>query len=189
MRIDHNEGTYMDANATKQAFLNIYDRVLKRVLRKERLDRKTEYEVRKLVAHLVLVAWNRSNDSRTLSEAKKDVIAYANQNYGGKEKVVTPLLNAVSIKWHDYGDDRSFIPGAAVGIVDGKIIVDPKLEDEIPYDPSNPDAFRAFMESPEIRERLSHVPPENLNEEITKIVAEYNARKHENDGNTDGEQA
>jgi hypothetical protein len=45
------------------------------------------------------------------------------------------------------------------------------------------------MESPEIRERLSHVPPENLNEEITKIVAEYNARKHSDDGNTDGGQA
>ena len=176
----------MAPSTTKQAFLNIYERVLKRVLRKERLDRKTEYEVRKLVAHLVLVAWNRSNDSRTLSEAKKDVIAYANQNYGGKEKVITPLLNAVSIKWHDYGDDHTFIPGASVGIVEGEIIVDPKLENEIPYDPSNPDAFRAFMESPEIRERLSHVPAERLNEEITKIVAEYNARKQNGEGNTDG---
>ena len=44
------------------------------------------------------------------------------------------------------------------------------------------------MESPEIRERLSHVPPENLNEEITKIVAEYNARKHGGEGSTEGGQ-
>ena len=165
----------MDANTTKQAFANVYERVLKRVLRKEKLNRKTEMEVRKLVANLVMVAWNRCIASSSLTEAKNEVVAYANQNYGGQEKIRMLLLNAVSIKWHDYGDDTTFIPCVAVGEEDGKPTVSAKLEDELPKNPIDPAAFRKHMESPEIRKRLSHVGIENLDEEIEKIKAEFNA--------------
>ena len=182
----------MDANATKQAFLNIYNRVLRKVLRKEKANRETEYEIQKLVAHLVMIAWNRANECRTLTEAKMSVVEYANQNYSGKEKIRTLLLNAVSIKWHDYGDDRTLIPGVAVGISENKTVVNAKLEGELPEDPEDPVAFRKFMESPEIRKRLSFVPVEKLDEEISKIVAEYNARKrqapNDDEGNTAGDQ-
>ena len=166
----------MDAKATKQAFLNIYDRVLRRTLPKGKVNRKTELEERQLVAQLIMVAWNRCNDSTTLTEAKKDIVEYANQNFGGKEKIVSLLLSAVSIKWHDYGDDHTFIPGVSVGIVDGKPIVDPKLEGELPQNPANPVLFKKFLESPEIRKRLSRVPAEKLDEEIEKLIVEFNAR-------------
>ena len=165
----------MDTNMTKRAFSNVYDRVLKRVLRKEKLNRETELEVRKLVANLVMVAWNRCVASRSLTEAKNEVVAYANQNYSGKEKIRTLLLNAVSIKWHDYGGDTTFIPCVAVGETDGKPTVSVKLEDELPKTPIDPAAFRKHMESPEIRKRLSRVDIENLDEEIEKIKAEFNA--------------
>lgn len=166
----------MDANATKQAFLNIYDRVLWKTLHKGKVNRKTELEERQLVAQLILVAWNRCNDSKTLIEAKKDIVEYANQNFGGKEKIVSLLLSAVSIKWHDYGDDHTFIPGVSVGIVDGKPMVDPKLDGELPQNPLNPFLFKKYLESPEIRKRLSRVPAEKLDEEIEKLIVEFNAR-------------
>ena len=166
----------MDANATKQAFLNIYDRVLWKSLHGRKVNPETELEERKLVAQLILVAWNRCNDSKTLADAKQDIVEYANQNFGGKEKIVSLLLNAVSIKWHDYGDDHTFIPGVSVGIVDGKPMVDPKLEGELPQNPLNPVLFKKYLESPEIRKRLSQVPAEKLDEEIEKLVVEFNAR-------------
>jgi hypothetical protein len=166
----------MDAKATKQAFLNIYDRVLRKTLHKGKANRKTELEDRKLVAQLIMVAWNRCNDCKTLTEAKNDIVEYANLYFGGKEKIVSLLLNAVSIKWHDYGDDHTFIPGVSVGIVDGNPMVDPKLESELPRTPLNPVLFKKYLESPEIRERLSRVPVEKLDKEIDKITVEFNAR-------------
>lgn len=43
------------------------------------------------------------------------------------------------------------------------------------------DQFHKFMSSPAVQERLKHTPPDKLEEEIGKIIAEYNASLQNSD--------
>ena len=81
----------------------------------------------------------------------------------------------MSIKWHDYYDDKTLIACTAVETIDGKPRAIAYLKGELPAANEATSAFRSFMESPEIQERLKNVPPEKLNEAIGELVNEYNA--------------
>lgn len=160
---------------TKQAFSNICDRIWKQILSEEELEPEIEASMRRVVAQLVMIAWNTCNISKSLSEAKEKVTDFAKQVYPECDNAANPLLNAVSIKWHDYRDDKTLIASSDVEIVDGKPKAIAYLKGELPEAESATSAFRSFMESPEVQERLKNVPPEKLNEEVDKIIAEYNA--------------
>ncbi len=165
----------MDTNNTKQSFANICERIWKQILSEEALEPEIEASMRRVVAQLVMVAWNTCIMSETLDEAKEKVVAFAKQVYPENNNAANPLLNAVSIKWHDFSDDKTLIACTAVEIVDGKPKAIAYLKGELPAANEATSAFRSFMESPEVQERLKHVSPDNLKEEIGKLVAEYNA--------------
>ena len=165
----------MDENKTKQAFANICERIWKQVLSEDELEPEIEASMRRVVAQLAMIAWNTCNVSESLSEAKDKVKDFAKQIYPECDSAANPLLNAVSIKWHDFRDDKTLIASSAVEIVDGKPRAIAYLKGELPAANEATSAFRSFMESPEVQERLKHVPPEKLKEEIGKLVSEYNA--------------
>ena len=160
---------------TKQAFSNICERIWRQILSEEALEPEIEASMRRVVAQLVMIAWNTCNTSESISEAKEKVVAFAKQVYPENDNAANPLLNAVSIKWHDFFEDKTLIASTAVEIVDGKPKAIAYLKGELPAANEATSAFRSFMESPEVQERLKHVSPENLNEEIGKLIAEYNA--------------
>ena len=160
---------------TKQAFANICERIWKQVLSEDELEPEIEASMRRVVAQLAMIAWNTCNTSESLSEAKEKVVAFAKQVYPENDNAANPLLNAVSIKWHDYRDDRTLIASSAVEIVDGNPRAIAYLKGELPAANEATSAFRSFMESPEVQEHLKHVPPEKLNEEIGKLIEKYNA--------------
>jgi len=160
---------------TKQAFANICERIWKQILSEDELEPEIEASMRRVVAQLTMIAWNTCNTSESLSEAKDKVTEFAKQVYPGCDNAANPLLNAVSIKWHDYREDKTLIASSAVEIVDGKPRAIAYLKGELPAANEATSAFRSFMESPEVQERLKNVPPEKLKEEIGKLVAEYNA--------------
>lgn len=160
---------------TKQAFSNICERIWKQILSEEELEPEIEASMRRVVAQLVMIAWNTCITAESVSEAKNHVVAFAKKIYGECDNAATPLLNAVSIKWHDYKDDNTFIANTAVEIIDGQPRAIAYLKGELPEVNEATSAFRDFMELPEIQERLKHVPPGKLNEEIERIIGEYNA--------------
>ena len=160
---------------TKQAFANICERIWKQILSEETLEPEIAASMRRVVAQLVMVAWNTCIMSETLSEAKEKAVTFAKQIYPENDKAANPLLNAVSIKWHDYFDDRTIIACTAVENINGKPRAIAYLKGELPAANEATSAFRSFMESPEVQERLKNVPPEKLNEAIGELVAEYNA--------------
>ena len=160
---------------TKQAFSNICERIWRQILSEEALEPEIEASMRRVVAQLVMIAWNTCNTSESISEAKEKVVAFAKQVYPENDNAANPLLNAVLIKWHDFFEDKTLIASTAVEIVDGKPKAIAYLKGELPAANEATSAFRSFMESPEVQERLKHVPPEKLNEEIEKIIGEYNA--------------
>ena len=159
---------------TKQAFANICERIWKQILSEDELEPKIEASMRRVVAQLAMIAWNTCNICESLSEAKEKVSEFAKQIYPECDNAANPLLNAVSIKWHDFRDDKTLIASSAVEIVDGKPKAIAYLKGELPAANEATSAFRSFMESPEVQERLRNVPPEKLKEEIGKLVAEYN---------------
>ena len=165
----------MDTNNTKQAFANICERIWKQILSEEALEPEIEASMRRVVAQLVMVAWNTCITSESLSEAKDKVVAFAKKVYPENENAANPLLNAVSIKWHDFFDDKTLIASTAVEIIDGQPKAIAYLKGELPAANEATSAFRRFMESPEVQERLKNVPPEKLNEAIGELVNEYNA--------------
>ena len=165
----------MDTNNTKQAFANICERIWKQILSEEALEPEIEASMRRVVAQLVMVAWNTCITSKSLSEAKDKVVTFAKQVYPENDNAANPLLNAVSIKWHDFFDDKTLIASTAVEIIDGQPKAIAYLKGELPAANEATSAFRRFMESPEVQERLKNVPPEKLNEAIGELVNEYNA--------------
>ena len=87
---------------TKQAFSNICERIWKQILSEEELEPEIAAFMRRVVAQLVMIAWNMCITVESISEAKDHVVAFAQKIYGECDNAATPLLNAVSIKWHDY---------------------------------------------------------------------------------------
>ena len=160
---------------TKQAFANICERIWKQILSEDELEPEIEASMRRVVAQLVMVAWNTCITSESLSDAKDKVVAFAKKVYPENENAANPLLNAVSIKWHDFFDDKTLIASTAVEIIDGQPKAIAYLKGELPAANEATSAFRRFMESPEVQERLKNVPPEKLNEAIGELVNEYNA--------------
>ena len=166
----------MSANNTKQAFANICDRICTKILAEEKMDFKSEVGLYRVVAQLAMVSWNTCNTCNSLEEAKEKVTDFAEHVYNGDEKAKSVLYNAASIKWHDYMDDKTLIASTGSDIVDGKPRALAFLKGELPpeaHEATN--AFRSFMESPEVQERLKNISPENLDAEIKSLVAEYNA--------------
>ena len=147
---------------TKQAFANICERIWKQILSEDELEPEIEASMRRVVAQLVMVAWNTCITSESLSDAKDKVVAFAKKVYPENENAANPLLNAVSIKWHDFFDDKTLIASTAVEIIDGQPKAIAYLKGELPAANEATSAFRSFMESPEVQERLKHVSPEIL---------------------------
>ncbi len=149
----------MDANTTKQAFAEICDRIWTSILKEEEMDEKTEREMRRIIAHFVMVSWNTCVTSKTLEDAKDTVIIFASQYYDEADIIIDRLLNAVSIKWHDYRKDKTIIEAAEVKYTKGKPRAIAHLKGEH-FVPDVADSVLShFFESPGVHERLKAVPP------------------------------
>lgn len=166
----------MSANKTKQAFSNICDRICTKILSEEKLDFQTEGELYRIVARLAMISWNMCTVSDSLEEAKYKAADFACPLYGDDEKTKTILFSAVSIKWHDYREDNTLIASTGTEIINGKHKSVAYLRGELsPEAHEATNAFRRYMESPEVQERLKNISAEDLNETIGKLVNEYNA--------------
>ena len=95
----------------------------------------------------------------------------------GEKEMLDLISDAIDIKWTLFRDDDNLIEDVTVSYDDGKPKAIAYLEGETRELDTSPDAFQRYMNSPEVRERLAIVPPDQYNEEMTKIVDEFNARR------------
>ncbi|MBQ8756085.1 MAG: hypothetical protein IJZ19_13710 [Lentisphaeria bacterium] len=131
--------------------------------------------MRQFVANFTMVAWNACIAQKTFADVKKFLNKFADENFDGDPCALLPLLDAAELKWREYRNDKNIIASAEVKTVNGKPQVIAYLKDESPEISSAFKPFHDLMQSPEVQERLKNTPPEKLEEEIGKIVAEYNA--------------
>ena len=163
----------MDTTNTKEAFADICDRIWTRILKEEKLDEKTARGMRRIIAHLVMVSWNTCVTSKKLEDAKDTVIIFASEYYDEADIIIDRMLNAVSIKWHDYRKDKTIIENTEVKYTKGKPQAIAHLKGEH-FVPDVADSVLAhFVESPGVQERLRAVPPEQQQEEMDEMQAEY----------------
>ncbi len=94
----------------------------------------------------------------------------------GKKEMLDIISEVIDIKWTLFRDDDTLIEDVAVTYDDGQPKAIAYLEGETREPDTSPDAFQRYMNSPEIRERLASVPPDEFNEEMAKIVDEFNAK-------------
>ncbi len=165
----------MSAENTKQHFAEICECIWSKIQGQEKLDRETAAAMRNFVVNFSMVAWNACIIHNTFADAKKFLHKFADENFDGDQCALLPLLDAAELKWREYRNDKNIIAGAEVKTVNGKPQVIAYFKDESPEISSAFKPFHDLMQSPEIQERLKNTPPEKLNEEIGKIVAEYNA--------------
>ena len=165
----------MSAENTKQHFAGICECIWNKIQGEEKLDRKTAAAMRNFVVNFSMVAWNACCMQKSFADVKAFLKKFAEENFDGDQCVLLPLLDAAELKWRKYRDDKNIIANAEVKTVNGLPQVIAYLKDESPEISSAFKPFYDLMNSPEIQERLKNTPPEKLNEEIGKIVAEYNA--------------
>ena len=165
----------MSAENTKQHFAGICECIWNKIQGEEKLDRKTAAAMRKFVVNFSMVAWNACCIQKSFADVKAFLKKFAEENFDGDQCALLPLLDAAELKWRKYRDDKNIIANAEVKTVNGLPQVIAYLKDESPEISSAFKPFYDLMNSPEIQDRLKNTPPEKLNEEIGKIVAEYNA--------------
>ena len=165
----------MSAENTKNHFAEICEYIWNKIQGQEKLDRKTAAAMRNFVVNFSMVAWNACIIHNTFADAKKFLHKFADENFDGDQCALLPLLDAAELKWREYRNDKNIIAGAEVKTVNGKPQVIAYLKDECPEVSAAFKPFHDLMQSPEVQERLKNTPPEKLEEEIGKIIAEYNA--------------
>ena len=165
----------MPQDGTKEHFADLCDILWERALGELDLDDKTTADARRMIAQLIMVAWNTCNTSENRDESFKRVKDFADGLSADNEGAFALMCDAVDFKWDDYKDDKAYISIVKVESFDGKPKAVAYLKGELPEAESATAAFHKFMESREVQERLKNVPPERLKEEIGKIIEEYNA--------------
>jgi len=176
----------MSKEETKQHFAEICECIWNKIESQDNLDRKTADSMRKIVANFAMTAWNMSLAHSSIGELKKSLKKFAEANYEGSPCAMIPLMDAAELKWREYRHDTDFIVKADVEISNGKPHAVAYLKGERPDIDNATGQFQSFMNSPAIQERMKHIPPDKLEEEISKIVAEYNASLPKSDEPEDG---
>ena len=167
----------MDANKTKEAFAGICERLWSGLQNNGKMDDDLLKQTRLLIAKIVMTAWNACYSSRNKAEAKKLVRKIGGHRVAGEKEMLDLISDASDIKWTLFRDDDNLIEDVTVSYDDGQPKAIAYLEGETRELDTSPDAFQRYMNSPEVRERLAIVPPDQYNEEMTKIVDEFNARR------------
>ena len=167
----------MDANKTKEAFAGICERLWSGLQNNGKMDDDLLKQTRLLIAKIVMTAWNACYSSRNKAEAKKLVRKIGGHRVAGEKEMLDLISDAIDIKWTLFRDDDNLIEDVTVSYDNGKPKAIAYLEGETRELDTSPDAFQRYMNSPEVRERLAIVPPDQYNEEMTKIVDEFNARR------------
>ena len=167
----------MDANKTKEAFAGICERLWSGLQNNGKMDDDLLKQTRLLIAKIVMTAWNACYSSRNKAEAKKLVRKIGGHRVAGEKEMLDLISDAIDIKWTLFRDDDNLIEDVTVSYDNGKPKAIAYLEGEPRELDTSPDAFQRYMNSPEVRERLAIVPPDQYNEEMTKIVDEFNARR------------
>ena len=165
----------MSAVNTKQHFAEICECIWDKIRQQEKLDKKTASAMRRFVANFTMIAWNACIMQKTYSDVKKFLNKFAKEKFGGEYPALQSLLDAAELKWREYRDDKDIISYVEVKQINGKPQAIAYLKDECPEISAAVSPFHNFMQSPEVQERLRNISPENLEVEIVKIVAEYNA--------------
>ena len=166
----------MDTNKTKQDFANLCDRICSKFRSEQVVTPDMEVNVRRIVSQLAMVAWNTCIISKSLEEAKAGAMKMAKPMYGDSIYTEMIISSAASIKWHDYIDDTAIIASISVENENGQPKTIAHLKGERPGDEAVTAGFQKFMDSPEVQERLRNISPDKIDDEIRKIVAEYNAK-------------
>ena len=167
----------MDANKTKEALAGICERLWSGLQNNGKMDDDLLKQTRLLIAKIVMTAWNACYSSRNKAEAKKLVRKIGGHRVAGEKEMLDLISDAIDIKWTLFRDDDNLIEDVTVSYDDGQPKAIAYLEGETRELDTSPDAFQRYMNSPEVRERLAIVPPDQYNEEMTKIVDEFNARQ------------
>ena len=165
----------MSAENTKQHFAEICECIWEKIQQQEKQDKKTAAAMRRFIANFTMIAWNACIMQKTYSDVKKFLTKFAEEKFGGEHHALQSLLDAAELKWREYRDDKDIISYAEVKQINGKPQAIAYLKDESPDVSAAFKPFHDLMNSPEIQERLKNTPPDKLEEEIGKIVAEYNA--------------
>ncbi|MBO7329089.1 MAG: hypothetical protein J6W00_10010 [Lentisphaeria bacterium] len=165
----------MSAENTKQHFAEICECIWDKIQQQEKLDKKAAAAMRRFIANFTMIAWNACIMQKTYSDVKKFLTKFAEEKFGGEHHALQSLLDAAELKWREYRDDKDIISYAEVKQINGKPQAIAYLKDESPDVSAAFKPFHDLMNSPEIQERLKNTPPDKLEEEIGKIVAEYNA--------------
>ena len=165
----------MDTNKTKWDFANLCDRICTKLRNEYGTTPDMEVNMRRIVSQLAMVAWNTCIISKSLEEAKAGAMKMARPMYGDSIYTEMIVSSAASIKWHDYIDDTAIIASISIETDNGQPKTIAHLKGERPGDEAVTAGFQKFMNSPEVQERLRNISPDKIDDEIRKIVAEYNA--------------
>ena len=165
----------MDTNITKEHFSKLCDSLFTDLHSISKYEEDLQKELLLLVAKMAMLAWNAVNVCQNKAEAKKLVRLKGRDAFKGDKDFLGLIFEVIEIKWDEYRDDDGIIEAVSVDYVDGKPKVTAYLEGEHREPDTSPDAFQRYMNSPEIRNRLASVPPDKFNEEMAKIVDEFNA--------------
>ena len=167
----------MDANKTKEAFAGICERLWGGLQINGKMDDDLLRQTQLLIAKIVMTGWNACYSSRNKAEAKKLVRKIGGHHVAAEKEMLDLVSEVIDIKWTLFRDDDTLIEDVAVTYDDGKPKAIAYLEGETREHDTSPETFQRYMNSPEIRERLASVPPDQYNEEMAKIVDEFNARR------------
>ena len=176
----------MSKEEIKRHFAEICECIWDRIESQDKQDEKAAFAMCKIVAQLVMLAWNTSIKHKSYAEFKKSLAQSAEQICGGNSRAMQSLMDAAELKWHDYRDDREPIVSVDVKQIEGKPHAVAYFKDERPDIAANGFlAFLQFMQSPENQERLKNTPPEKREEEMSRIADEYKAMHPEADVSDD----
>lgn len=150
----------MSREDIKRHFAEICECIWDRIESQDKQDEKTAFAMCKIVAQLVMLAWNTSIKHKSYADYRKSLEQSAEQICGGNSRAMQSLMNAAELKWHEYRDDREPIVSVDVKQIEGKPHAVAYFKDERPDIATNGFlAFLQFMQSPENQERLKNTPP------------------------------
>ena len=167
----------MDTNKTKEAFAGICERLWGGLQNNGKMDDDLLKQTHLLIAKMVMTGWNACYSNRNKVEAKKLVRKIGGQHMAGEKEMLDLISEVIDIKWTLFRDDDTLIEDVTVTYDDGWPKAIAYLDGETRELDTSPDAFQRYMNSPEIRNRLASVPPDQYNEEMARIVDEFNARR------------
>lgn len=93
--------------------------------------------------------------------------------FDGAPCAVNSMCDAAELKWHDYRDDNNFIAVAKVTCKNGKPQLTVTVKGENPELDALFEEFRTSIPQKEIEEYLKTIPPDRVQDELIRIMAEY----------------